>query len=204
MIPYWPTGIHQGILIDYSGREADTRAVFETVGGPIARPRTTGGIATFSAKPVPMEQDKFDIFEKWVSNDLRGGSLAFCLRDPIGNVPRMWKIDSGEGLYSIGIVGARMVQVSMNIVRLPARPWFGPYVPEGVSRVPDFVADYAEGVYGIGGKPVPAALLPSIAGDYLTVTTDATTVTRTTETLAPGDIPATAPAGVTSIVGFKA
>lgn len=203
MIPYWPTGIDQSISTDYSGGPTDTRAVFETIGGPITRPRVTGAPAVFSVNPFPMTQVEFAIFEAWVSDDLRSGALAFCLRDPLNNDPRMWKImGGGETLYSTGMLGAVTVHVSLSLIRLPTRPWFAPYVPEGVSRVPDFVADYGEGVYGIAGKPVAASGLPSIAGDYLTVTTDASTVTRQSVTLAPGDIPSTAPAGVTSIIGF--
>ena len=203
MIPYWPTGIAQGMMINLSGRSRDLRASFETIGGSIDRPRTTGEVSAFNANPVPMSLAEFAMFEAWVQRDLKCGALAFCMRDPIRKEPRMWKIASGDDLYQFGPLSTDLIQVSLSLLRLPPRPWFAPYVPDGVSRIPDFVADYELGVYGIDGLPRPASALPSIEGDYLTVTSNASAVLRVTQTLTAGDITSSAPAGVTSIIGFR-
>lgn len=203
-VAYWPTDIPQAVVASYSGGSRDLRTSFETVGPPITRPRTTGSVDVFSITSVPMKSAEFERFKTWVQSALSGGALRFCRRDPLSGVPRMWKIVSGDNLYQVALAGSQRVQITMTLIRLPGTLWFAPYVPEGSSRVPDFVADYAEGVYGIEGKKVAASALEDIAGDYFTVTTDAAAVTRKTETLTAGDIPATAPAGVTSIIGFAA
>lgn len=203
MIPYWPTSISQNILISYSGSVQDSRASFETLGAPITRPRTTAVMGVFSVSPIPMGRADFDTFEQWVSDDLRGGALDFCLRDPLKGDPRLWKIVSGETLYQFNMVSIELVQVRLSLVRLPSRPWFASYVQDGNSRVPDFVADYGQDIYGIDGEKRPASALSSIEGAYLTITSDGTSETSTTQTLTAGDIPATAPAGVTSIIGFR-
>jgi hypothetical protein len=204
MIPYWPTSLPQSILMPHSEAVADTRAVFETAAGPIARRRLTGSPVNTAFATAPMTREQYATFEAWVDDDLAGGAKSFCRRDPVTGDPRMWKMLGGDNLYQARLTGGRKVQVSFSAVRLPSIPWFADYVPDCVSRVPDFVADYANDVYGVQGEKVAASALPDIEGEYLTVTTNASSVVRTVETLTAGDIPATAPAGVTSIIGFLA
>lgn len=209
-IQHWPLGIPQKPAAGrVSGSVVDTRAEFGTDAGvPITRPRTSGAPELFQVTLVPMlNQGEFDVFRRWVASDLGQGASRFVWRDPLTNEVRFFKLAGGERrLYQVERIETRpaRTRVQMTVMMLPGVPWFADYVPQDSSRVPDFVADYGEGVYGVAGKKVAASALEDIAGEYFTVTTDAAAVTRKVETLTAGDIPETAPAGVSSIIGFAA
>lgn len=197
--PYWPEtlpGPAPGL--DYSPQ--DVRVSFEPdVGEPISRPKTTG--APYIINPVwTLQGAQIDRFTEFHSKTLARGSLQFCMRDPVNDVPRLCRFVGGA--YKRQFITRTLARVSAQVMILPGPPWFAPYVPQGVSRVPDFVADYAGSVFGIEGKTVAASAIAALAGTYLVERTTTSAVTTAQEVLEAGDIPATAPANTTRIIGF--
>lgn len=199
MIPFWPDTLKGGLGYGLPFSPVDVRAQFEPdLGEPISRPRTTG--APFIAQPTfTLQDDEIGVFEDFYADDLKQGSLSFAYRDVITGNVRLWKF---MGVYSRQYLTKRVATVSASIMQLPGVPWFAPYVPEGRSTVPYFVADYANSVFGIDGLLVAASALPAIEGSYIVERTTTALITRGVETLTAGDIPATAPAGTTKIVGY--
>lgn len=204
MTPFWPLELRQCAMRQgQQGTRVGYRHAFEPERGePIMRPRGTGSLERFALSLPPMSPAQFDVFDAWFQSDLGQGSARFIWRHPITRSVRWFKMVPGARGYDMVPWASGRVLVGFEVLVLPGTPWFADYVPAGVSRVPYFVADYGEGVYGIDGSPVPASDLPGIAGTYLVERTTTTAVTSAVETLVATDIPATAPAGTTKIIGF--
>lgn len=206
MIPYWPTSLPQRPSIRFTGGPQDNRVSFSPdYGMPIERPKGSDAPEIYDVGYEVFDLEDYAVFKAWFKDDLASGTKRFAWRHPIGDSVALWRIVSQDPPYTVTAAsGGQFVSLTMRIMRVPGEPWFVDYVPSDTSRVPDFVADYDNDVYGVQGEKVAASALPDIEGEYLTVTTNATSVVRTVETLTAGDIPATAPAGVTSIIGFLA
>nr|WP_309504277.1 hypothetical protein [uncultured Roseovarius sp.] len=204
MIPYWPTTLPQRPSIRAAGGPMDNRVSFEPdFGAPIQRPKASDAPELFDIAFEVFTLSEYEIFKAWFKSDLAFGANRFIWRHPIGDAVEWFRVAAQEPPFNASAAsGGQFVSLTTRIMRLPGTPWFADYVPDDSSRVPDFVADYDNGVYGIDGEKVAAASLTSIAGDYFTITTDGSGVTSVNETLTGGDIPATAPGTVTSIIGF--
>jgi len=199
-VQFWPTSLPQSVQMGFSAQAGDARHVFESdVGEPISRPRTTGAIEAYEAA-ITLTGDDIAAFSTFFHTDLSQGTQRFIFRDPDDGAVRWWKF-AAPPRRQVPI--SRVAQISMSLLKLPGTPWFADYVPAGVSRVPYFVADYANAAYGIDGETVAASALPTIAGTYLVERTTATAVTSAIETLVATDIPATAPGTTTKILGFE-
>lgn len=197
--PAWPTAMPQFPRREgFNGGPLDTRANFTTeYGPPILRARTTASPETFDATFRNLRLDAVHAFKTFLSADLAGGVNSFSWRDPVFGDPALWKIlGNGGRLYDLLPRGADLHDLTLKLMRLPGTPWWAPYVRPAASVVPQVVADWNAGVYGIGGAKVLASALPAVTGTfnvYSVSTTDVETYTAGV-VISPGDIPATAPA----------
>lgn len=201
-IPYWPTTLPQSPISAFEGGPVDYRDVFQPDrGGPITRPRGTGAISRYSV-PFIFTLAQLATFETWHTTTLGQGSARFIMRTKPQNDVRWWKFAAADSAYKIQYPGPEVVRVSMQLVRYPHTPWFAQYVMSDSSWSPAWVADYDNGIYGIGADKVAASELTTIAGTYYVVRNTTSGTTEGEEVLAAGDIPATAPAGTRSIIGY--
>lgn len=204
-VAFWPTSLPQiPQARSFRGGPQDNRVAFQPMAGvPITRPRTTGMVKQITAVFRQLTWSQFETFEGFVATDINQGSSSFIWRHPVGGDPRWWRLAGGETLYQEEHLENGRVNVSLALYLQPAIPWFADYIPAGVSRVPYFVADYANGVYGIDGKTVAASALTTIAGTFWVQRTTTTEITEAQETLIATDIPASAPGTTTKIIGFE-
>lgn len=198
-VNYWPVSLPQGPAPGFDFSPQDVLTTFDpVVGTPLSRPRTTASPFMTEMEWL-LQDDQIATFHTFFHTTLAQGSQTFVMRDVTNCDVRWWRF---LGPYSRSILTRAQARVRARVMMLPGTPWFADYVPAGVSRVPYFVADYANAVYGIDGETVAAADLLTIAGTYLVERTTTTAVTTATETLVATDIPATAPGTTTKIIGF--
>lgn len=199
-IPYWPETLPVGPATGLDFSPVDVRATFEAdIGEPISRPRSTG--APFMANMTfTLQGAQIATFEAFYATTLGQGAQRFAMREVISGDLRMWRFMGG---YSRRFPIKTVAIVQAQLMMLPGVPWFAPYARAGLSTVPYFVADYANGVYGIDGLRVTAADMPTVGGTYLVRRTTTATITEGQEVLNPGDITEAQPAGTTSIVGYS-
>jgi hypothetical protein len=197
--PNWPVAMPQLPRREgFNGGPIDSRAVFDTeYGPPITRARTTANPETFDAAFRNLRLTALQAFKAFIATDLAGGVKSFAWRDPVFGDPALWKIlRNGERLYDLVPRGADLHDLTLKLMRLPGTPWWGPYVRPGASVVPEVVADWTAGVFGIAGSKVAASALPAVTGTfdvYSVSTSDVETFTAGV-VITAGGIPATAPA----------
>lgn len=197
--PNWPVAMPQFPKREaFNGGPMDTRASFDPeYGPPITRARTTANPETFDATFRNLRLTALQAFKVFLATDLVGGVKSFAWRDPVFGDPALWKIlGNGGKLYDLVPRGADLHDLTLKLMRLPGTPWWAPYVRPGESVVPQVVADWNAGVYGIGGAKVLASALPAVTGTfnvYSVSTSDVETYTAGV-VIGAGDIPATAPA----------
>ena len=210
MIALWPSEIKMALRADsWSGGPRDDRAAFQPeYGPPIMRRRVTGKTSEFVAVFPGLSRAQVSAFETWFYGDLGGGVLPFLFRDPVrGDVSR-WMIPFGnERPYSTALVAGAHIDLSMTLLRMPGNAAVAPYVVtrEDCSlRAPHVVADYDAGVFLIDGASTTGAAVAAIAGTYdvLTVSDLDVETWELGHTVIAGDIPATAPVGVSRILVF--
>lgn len=196
---FWPTTLPQGPANGISIGPEDVRAQFEPEFGPsITRPRVSVAVVAHDAQ-FTFEDAEIATFESFFANDLAQGTARFVWRDPVDGTPYWWRF---AGPYSKRHPITRVATVSASLLRLPNIVWFTDYVRTGNSRSPAWVADYENGVYGIGTEKVPASDLPSISGTYFVVRVTSGGTTEGEETLVAGDITEAQPVGTDRIVGY--
>lgn len=186
------------------GAALDTRAAFQPeIGQAILRPRMTGRLTAWAMTLVRMTAAEFALFEAFVHDDLRSGSLPFVFRVPgVGGPVARFQFATGGELYRRRYLPQGLVQVSFDLLQLPGKLWFAPYVPAGRPRVPAWVADYGANRFWIGQEQVTASGLSAISGTFLVFQQQvAFTQTFFTATYA-GDVPQTAPLNVDWLAGF--
>lgn len=205
--PSWPASLPQFPRREaFNGGPLDSRASFSTdYGPPITRARTTANPEVYDATFRNLRLTALQVFKAFVATDLSGGVKAFSWRDPVYGDPALWRIlGNSPKLYDILARGADLHDLTLKLMRLPGTPWWAPYVRPAASRVPQVVADWNAGVYGIGGAKVLASALPAVAGTfdvYSVSTSDVETFTAGV-VITAGGIPATAPGGVKRRVYF--
>lgn len=198
-VPYWPASLRQQPQRgNWTGGPQDSRAKFDPeYGPPIMRRRTTADAKVFQGVFGQLTGAQRATFEAFYQNDLAGGVLSFCWRDPVLDDVAMWRIlGGGQVAYDISARGADRHDLSLQMMRLPGTPWFAPYLRAGSSQPPQVVADWDAGVYGIDGKKVTAAALTAVAGTFDVYSTSSTDVETfaAAQVITAGGIPATAPA----------
>jgi len=197
-VPYWPATLPQFPWDQsFNGGPRDTRARFDSeYGPPILRNRTTANPQMFDAAFRNLKLVDLTAFEAFYAGDLGNGVRAFAWRDPVRGDVALWKIiGNGEMAYSVTPRRADKHDLMLKMMRLPGTPWWASYVRAGESVVPQVVADWNAGVYGIGGAKVAASALPAVAGTFNVWSVSSTDVETYSAgvVIAPGDIPATAP-----------
>lgn len=197
--PAWPASLPQFPRREgFNGGPLDTRAVFTPeYGPPIMRARTTAAPETFDATFRNLRLTQVQTFDTFVTSALGGGVRSFSWRDPVMGDPALWKIlGNGGRLYDIVPRGADLHDLTLKLMRLPGTPWWAPYVRPGQSVVPQVVADWFAGVFGIAGDRVAASALPAVTGTFNVFSVSSTDVETFTAgvVITAGGIPATAPA----------
>lgn len=120
--PVFPSGMPQKPKRNgFTGGPVDTRPAFKPERGPaITR---AGGTALFYRYSVTfgnLTPAQVAIWEGFVADDLAGGAKAFEWDHPITEVTHLWKIDpQGDLLYQLSAQGARLSELSVNLLRLP-------------------------------------------------------------------------------------
>jgi len=198
-VPNWPAGLPQFPKREaFSGGPLDSRASFETeYGQPITRARTTANPETYDATFRNLRLTAVQLFRSFIATELAGGVKSFSWRDPVVGDVALWRIlGNGGRLYDLMARGADLHDLTLKLMRLPGTPWWAPYVRPGASVVPQVVADWNAGVYGIDGAKVVAGALPAVAGTFNVYSVSSTDVETYSAgvVIAPGDIPTTAPA----------
>jgi hypothetical protein len=207
MIPYWPTNVPDcPERYRATGGPVDARAAFQPERGPeITRAATTARWEEWTVPMSPFTLAQFNAFEAWFDASLARGSKAFAWRHPVTGVIGLWRFKSAPRPYDVSQTAKGYVLVSFTALRQPGTPWWSPYVRAGENRVPYAVADYAGSVFGVAGLRTAASAVAAVAGTYDVYTT-ATPSGTVTEELAhvviAGDIPASAPVGVSKIVAY--
>lgn len=197
--PNWPTALPQFPWDQgFNGGPLDSRVRFETeYGPPILRNRTTANPETFDAVFRNLRLTAVNAFRTFWATDLGGGVKSFSWRDPVRGDPALWRI-LGNGNRAFDITPRRgdLHDLSLKLMRMPGTPWWSPYVRPSASVVPQIVADWDASVYGINGAKVAASALPAVSGTFNVYSVSSTDVETYTAgvVIAPGGIPATAPA----------
>lgn len=207
MIPYWPEDVpscperHRA-----TGGPIEARVGFQPERGPeITRPGTTARWEEWSVPMAPFTLAQFNAFETWFDADLSRGSKAFAWRHPITDVIGLWRFKTGQRPYEVGQTAKGYVLVSFTALRQPGTPWWSPYVRAGENRVPYAVADYANSVFGVDGLRTAASAVALVAGTYdvyTTATPSGIVTEQLSRVLTAGQIPASAPGGVSKIVAY--
>lgn len=182
-VPNWPVSLRQQPRRGtWTGGPQDSRATFEPeYGPPLHRRRTTADPVVYDGVVFPnlsgVQAAAFDAF--W-QNDLSGGALAFAWRDPVTDAPALWRIiGGGKTAYSIAARGANLHDLSLNLMRLPGSPWWGPYLRPASSIVPVLVLDFLGQKYGAPPDKASFASLVSLTRASAATYVDAAGVEQT-------------------------
>lgn len=207
MIPVWPHTLRQSPRRhNWTGGPRDERVSFEPDrGAPIDRVGATAQTYDFAAVFPNFSDAQRAEFIRWFREDLALGTRWYAWRDPVSLDVALWKIIADQQAFSFTAKGAGWHDLSLRLLRRPGSPWWGEYCAEGmILRPPAIVADYAGSVFGLDLARAPAADVASASGTYDVLTTRpgfGTTV-ELNRTLVPGDVPATAPVGVSRIMAY--
>lgn len=205
--PSWPAALPQAPRSQgFNGGPQDSRAKFQTdYGPPIMRNRTTADPRLFDATFPNLRLAALNAFDAFYETDLARGVLPFAWRDPVRGDVALWKIvGSGDLAYSVTARRGDLHDLQLKLMRLPGTPWWAPYVRPGSAVVPQVVADWDAGVYGIAGAKVAASALPAVTGTFnvWSLSTSDVETYSAGVVIAAGDIPATAPSLVKRRVYF--
>lgn len=150
-VPYWPPAMRQTPQRDsWTGGPQDARAKFEPdYGPPLMRRRTTAETELWQGVFPNLNATMRAAFRSFWADDIAGGALSFAWRDPVTDEVALWRITgSGERAYDMSHGGAGLSDLSLQMMRLPGVPWWGPAVPEGRSIVPIRALAFQAGLYG--------------------------------------------------------
>lgn len=203
MTAYWPFDgrFSSRPTADSTGGPIDQTARFAPDTGPdITRRRTTAVVEAWQMGVIFPTAERVAAFETWFHDTLKSGTLPFSWRHPSNRGVRRFLFAPAS--YSLAFQGPNWARASFSVQILPGVPWFAPYVPEGGARVPDWVADYEAGKYWINGVPVAASGLAAISGNYVIAERLGPYTTAQRLVTYAGDVPQTAPSGVSWIAGF--
>ncbi|MCC5960539.1 MAG: hypothetical protein JJU08_14500 [Rhodobacteraceae bacterium] len=203
MIAVWPFSDPLSPLVQSTAAPVDQLVSFQPDIGPaISRPRTTARLELWSLQVRLHSFEQLKDFEAWFDNQLAFGALPFLWLHPTEKTLKRFRFETGT--YDESFTRAGRVFISMRLMMLPGALWFASYVPKGMLRIPDFVADYAADRYWIGQQEVAASDLDQISGSYLVVQQQTSGDQQSTDVTYAGDVPQTAPVGVDWIAGFVA
>ena len=201
MIAAWPFTDPLRPLQTSTAAQVDNLATFTpSVGPPITRRRATARVEQWEMQVLLNSFEQLTEFETWFRTDLKDGALPFVWRKPATDEVTKWKISPGS--YDKRFRGGGFVGLSFTALLLPNTLWYAPYVPDNTVNLPLWVADYGEDVYGVGEEKGAASTLSAVSGTFLVWerTTSGNNVFY--QDTFSGDVPQTAPTGVSWLVGF--
>lgn len=209
MIPIWPATLPQAPqYANWTGSPLDSVVSFSPEDGPpLTRPRVTAETFAYSAGFGPISGAQRITFLTFWRDSLKRGAQRYAWPDPVELTVWEWLIRPGERAFEISPRNANRFDLRMNLLRLPGPPWWQPYAlvtSGGAARLPWAVADYTNNVFGVDLARTPASAVAAVTGTfdvYTTATGGAVTI-ETAHVVLAGDIPATAPMGVTKIVAY--
>ena len=202
MIAAWPFQDPLMPLRTSTGAPVDNLASFQPdVGPPLSRRRATARVQQWEMQVILDSFDKLAQFESWFEDDLQDGAMPFVWRKPASKEVTKWRISPAS--YDKRFLGGPVVGLSFTALLLPNKLWFAPYVPENTVRLPAWVADYADGVYGVGDEKGAASTLSSVSGTFLVWERTASGQNKFYQDTFSEDVPQTAPGGVAWLVGFE-
>lgn len=186
-------------------------------GGPVAIKRTfepSVGIDTIERPAVTARMERWtnlsfivetkfenDLVESWFYDTIGQGAKSFIFRHPRTGDLGEWKITTDPVFSNIS---EDKYIITVDMIKLAGTLWFAPYVPTGSIRIPRFVADYDGDVYGVDGARGVAADLADVSGTFEVWTTFTDGRHAFGTKTYSGDVPLTAPTGVSRLVGFEA
>lgn len=183
-----------------TSEDVDARSSFQPeFGPPITRLRANTYMETWSLNFMFETRDIRATFDAWYKDDLKQGSLPYIWRHPDTGVVSRWKM---LGSRSKSYRGAEWAQVSFDALLLPGAVWYADYVLPPYVPLPYFVADYANGVYGVDGAKTESSALASVTGEYdvwTTTTSGSSTISRVTY---GSGVPTTGAGGIAKRVGY--
>ena len=202
MIAAWPFQDPLMPLRTSTGAPVDNLASFQPdVGPPTTRRRATSRVEQWEMSVLLKSFEQLTEFETWFRDDLKDGALPFVWRKPATDEVTKWRFSPAS--YDKRFRGAGFVGLSFTALLLPNKLWFAPYVPENTVRLPAWVADYADGVYGVGDEKGAASTLSSVSGTFLVWERTTSGGNVFYQDSFSGNVPQTAPTGVSWLVGFE-
>lgn len=93
---FWPAGIPDTPLRDFTWQPHDTGASFETESGDVRTAPRVSGVAVDMTASYPMTRSEFGIWLPWWMNETKNGNVAFWLRDPMEEIPARWVKQPGQ------------------------------------------------------------------------------------------------------------
>jgi hypothetical protein len=138
------------------------------------------------------------MFDDWFHDTV---GQPFIFRHPRTDVIGEWKITSDPEMRNLR---DHDYVVTLDMIMLPGTPWFASYVPGGQVRIPYFIADYGSSVFGVDGVRGVVGDLADVAGtfDVWTIRSSGSNSFGTVTYLA-GEVPSSAPSGVSKLIGLK-
>lgn len=200
----WPLADNFVPLIQgASGGPVSIKRTFEPSVGidAIERPAVTARMERWTNLSFIVEtRYENDLFESWFYDTIGQGAKSFIYRHPRTGDLGEWKIVSDPVFSNIS---EDKYVITVDMIKLAGTPWFASYIPSNTVRIPRFVADYTNDVYGVDGALGVATDLGDVAGTFevWTVTTEGTH--RFGVATYDGDVPQTAPSGVARLVGLE-
>lgn len=206
MIPVWPPTLRQfPRRRSWTGGPRDERVTFEPDRGPpIDRVGATAQTFEMAGLFPNLSDAQRAEFIRWFREDLAMGTRWYAWRDPVTLEVALWKIITDQQAFSFTSNGAGWHDLSLRVMRRAFTPWWGEYCATGpILRPPAIVADYAGSVFGVDLARTPASSVAAASGTFDVVTTTGGVATlQAGVAVSPGGIPATAPAGVASVMAY--
>jgi hypothetical protein len=120
--PSWPQSLPQTPRrTNWTGGMVDERVSFRPDRGPpIERAGVTAPHQQWSGTFPNLKPDQVAEWERFVTDDLRGGIRPFVWNDPITGQPALWKLmPRGDVLYELSARGATITDLTVQMMRLP-------------------------------------------------------------------------------------
>ncbi len=200
MITAWPLTDPLYPALDAEGADMFApRSFAPDVGPPIVRRAATSTVESFTLSANLRSRDDLATLLAWWRDDLQQGMQPFVWRHPRTRSPAKFRFTSSIKHVQ---TGKERVRASFDVLRLPGELWFASYIPAAGVTLPLWVADYAGGVYGVGDARGVVGDLAALSGTYLVWTKRSDGTQAFGSATYAGDIPSTAPTGVSWLVGF--
>lgn len=93
---FWPAGIPDTPLRDFSWQPHDTGASFDTGSSDVITSPRVSGVPVDMTATYPMTRSEFGIWLPWWMTEAKNGNVAFWLRCPMQEIPARWVKQPGQ------------------------------------------------------------------------------------------------------------